>query len=61
MNPSKDGGIRYPIVFECNMKKRKPSSLKHIDPTRGRVVLSDGLLKPILHVTHISALQSKQI
>jgi len=25
--------IRYPIVFKCNMKERKPFSLKPIDPT----------------------------
>ena len=61
MNPSKDGDIRYPIVFECNMKERKPSNLKHIDPLKGRVVLRDGLPEVILHVTQISALQSKQV
>ena len=44
------------------MKERKPSNLKHIDPMMmGRVVLSDGLPEVILHVTQISALQSKQV
>lgn len=60
MNPSKDGGIPYCIFFMSNMKERKPSCLKHIDP-RGRVVLSDGMRTVILHVTQLPAFQSKQV
>ena len=60
MNPSKDGGILICIFFMSNMKERTPSYLKHID-LRGRVVLSDGMRKIILHVTQIPAFQSKQV
>ena len=60
MNPSKDRGIPYCIFFISNMKERKPSCLKHIDP-RGRVVLSDGMHTVILHVTQLPAFQSKQV
>ena len=60
MNPSKDGGISFSIFFISNMKEREPSNLKPIDP-QGRVVLSDGMRNPILHVTQLPALQSKQI
>ena len=60
MNPSKDGGIPNCIFFISNMKERTPSCLKHIDP-QGRVVLSDGMRKIILHVTQIPAFQSKQV
>lgn len=42
MNPSKDGGIRLGNFFMSNMKERRPSCLKHIDPW-SRVVLSDGM------------------
>ena len=42
------------------MKERKPSRLKPIDPS-GRVVLSDGMRNPILHVTQLPAFQSKQV
>jgi hypothetical protein len=43
------------------MKETQTILLKTYRPNSGRVALSDGLLKSILRVTQVSALQSKEV
>ena len=61
MNPSKDGGIHFVTFLIVQHEGTQTILLKTYRPNNGRVVLSDGLPEAILHVTQISALQSKQV